>query len=176
MQVKYGPSTRQVRVKARVKSWSESPVVQDPLNAPGEAQSGAPEVEPRAGQRASHGSAISHTLRGSRVADRVPSVSIVDVLIQGCRGQGQPKAPEARRGLAPRAGHVLGVPVFAERGRKRPPPLARVDPHTTKRGVSVCPYFVTSISRCRLFSQDRELCFSRLRVKEARSRRQIQND
>ena len=41
--------------------------------------------------------------------------------------------------------------VFAERGRKRPPPLARVDPYTTKRGVSVCPHFLASISRCRLF-------------------------
>ena len=66
--------------------------------------------------------------------------------------------------------------VFAERGRKRPPPLTRVDPHTTERSVSVCPYFHASISRCRLLSQDRELCFSRLRIKEARSRRQIQND
>ena len=71
------------------------------------------------------------------------------------------------------------IPVFAERGRKRPPPLSRVDPHTTKRGVSVCPHFLASfhtVSRCRLFSQDRELCFSQLHVKEARSRRQIQND
>ena len=37
-------------------------------------------------------------------------------------------------------------------------------------------HFYAPISRCRLLSQNRELCFSRLRVKEARSRRQIQND
>ena len=37
-------------------------------------------------------------------------------------------------------------------------------------------HFLASISRCRLLSQDWELCFSRLRVKEARSRRQIQNN
>ena len=66
--------------------------------------------------------------------------------------------------------------VFAERGRIRLPPLTRVDPHTTKRGVSMCPHFLASISCCWLLSQDRELCYSRLRVKEARSRRQIQND
>ena len=47
--------------------------------------------------------------------------------------------------------HVLGSLLesrtgFAERGRKRPPPLNRVDPHTTKRGVSVCPHFLASIS------------------------------
>ena len=44
------------------------------------------------------------------------------------------------------------IPVFAERGRKRPPPLTRVYPHTTKRGVSVCPYFLASISCWRLLS------------------------
>ena len=65
--------------------------------------------------------------------------------------------------------------VFAERGRKRPPLLTRVDPHTTKRGVSVGPHFLASISRSRLLSRDREICFTRLRVKDARSRRQIQN-
>ena len=48
-------------------------------------------------------------------------------------------------------------PVFAERGRNGPPPATRVDHHTTKRGVSVCPHFLASISRCRLFSQDQEL-------------------
>ena len=32
--------------------------------------------------------------------------------------------------------------VFAERGRNRPPPLTRVDPHTIKRGVSVYPHFL----------------------------------
>ena len=42
--------------------------------------------------------------------------------------------------------------VFAERGRKRPPPLTRVDPYTTKRGVSVCPHFLASISCWRLSS------------------------
>ena len=47
--------------------------------------------------------------------------------------------------------------MFAERGRNRPPPLTRVDPHTTKRGVSMCPHFLASISRCRLLSQDREM-------------------
>ena len=42
--------------------------------------------------------------------------------------------------------------VFVERERKRPPPLPRVDPHTTKRGVSVCPHFLASISCWRLLS------------------------
>ena len=35
--------------------------------------------------------------------------------------------------------------VFAERRRKRPPPLNCVDPHTTKLGESVCPHFLDSI-------------------------------
>ena len=51
-----------------------------------------------------------------------------------------------------------------------------MEPHTTEHGESVCTYFLASISRCRLLSQDRELCFSQLRVKKARSRQQIQND
>ena len=38
-------------------------------------------------------------------------------------------------------------PVFAERGRKRPPSLTRVDPHTTKRCSSVCSNILALISR-----------------------------
>ena len=37
-------------------------------------------------------------------------------------------------------------------------------------------HFIAPISRSRLLSLDRELCFSRFRVKDTRSRRQIQND
>ena len=66
--------------------------------------------------------------------------------------------------------------MYAKRGRKRPPPLNCVDPHKTKRGVSVCPHFLASISCWRLLSQDRELCFPRLRAKEAQGKRQIQNN
>ena len=66
--------------------------------------------------------------------------------------------------------------VFRDHGTQRPPPLTRVKPHTSKHGVSVCSQFPASISRCRLLSQGRELCFSRLRLKKARSRRQFQND
>ena len=65
---------------------------------------------------------------------------------------------------------------FLDRGNFRPLPLTRMKPHTTKHGVSVYPHFLASISRCRVLRQDRELCFSRLRVKKARSRRQIKND
>ena len=65
--------------------------------------------------------------------------------------------------------------VIPERGSWRLPPRSRVGAHKIKRAVSVCPHFLASISRCRLLSQDRKLCFCRLRVKVARSRRQIQN-
>ena len=58
----------------------------------------------------------------------------------------------------------------------QPPPLTRVEPHITEYSLSVCPYFLASISRCRLSSKDRELCFSRFRVKNVWRRRQIQND
>ena len=57
----------------------------------------------------------------------------------------------------------------------RPPPRSHVGAHTIKRAVSVCPHFLASISCFRLLSQDRKLCFCRLRVKVARSRRQIKN-
>ena len=60
--------------------------------------------------------------------------------------------------------------VFPDRGTERPPPLTRVEPHKSKHGVSVCLHFLAQIPRCGLLSQDRELCFSRLRVKVARSR------
>ena len=71
-------------------------------------------------------------------------------------------------------GKILGiVPVIPDRGSWRPPPRSHVGAHTIKRAVSVCPHFLVSISRSRLLSQDRKLCFCRLRVKVARSRRQI---
>ena len=66
--------------------------------------------------------------------------------------------------------------MFAKRETFRPSQLIRVDPYTTKCEMFVCPHFLASISRCRLISQDRELYFSRLRVKKARIRRRIQND
>ena len=66
--------------------------------------------------------------------------------------------------------------VLTDNGHFRPPPLTRVDPHATKRGMSMCPDFFTSISRCRLLSQDKKLCFSRLRAKEAGNRRQIRTN
>ena len=63
--------------------------------------------------------------------------------------------------------------VIPERGTWRPPPRSHVGAHTITRAVSVCPHFLASISLFRLSSQDRALCFCRLRVKVARSRRQI---
>ena len=45
-------------------------------------------------------------------------------------------------------GLLMPRAVFAERGRDRPPPLTRVDPHKTKRGVSMRPHILASISRC----------------------------
>ena len=56
-------------------------------------------------------------------------------------------------------GPQTSTSVFAKCRRNWPPPLTCVDPHTTKRGVSVCPHFLASISRCQLLSQDRELLF-----------------
>ena len=49
-----------------------------------------------------------------------------------------------KSGLMRRTCHSM--PVFAERGRNRPPLLTRVDPDTTKCGVSMCPHFL-AISR-----------------------------
>ena len=46
-------------------------------------------------------------------------------------------------------------------GSWQPPPRSHVGAHTIKRTVSVCPHFLASISRCRLLSQDRKLCFCR---------------
>ena len=79
-----------------------------------------------------------------------------------------------------RGGHSTGSfleitrsPVIPERGSWQPPPCSHVGAHTIKRAVSVCPHCLASIPRFRLLSQDRKLCFCRLRVKVARSRRQI---
>ena len=76
----------------------------------------------------------------------------------------------ARRSRANKEAHSL---FSAERWSQRTPPRSHVGAHTIKRAMSVCSYFFASISRCRLLSPDRKLCFCRLRVKVARSRRQI---
>ena len=55
-------STRRNIDQVRVKFAHGSPGVRGPLNVPSEARSVAPEVEPRAAQRASHGSAYSLAL------------------------------------------------------------------------------------------------------------------
>ena len=67
---------------------------------------------------------------------------------------------------------ALSKTVIPERGSWRPPPRSNVGAHTIKHAVSVCLHFLASISRFRLLSQDRKLCFWRLRVKVTRSRRQ----
>ena len=63
-------------LKHRSNSMSGSPGVQGPLNAPGEARSGASKFEPRAAQRASHGGTHSLAIY-VRVAWRVKSPRLV---------------------------------------------------------------------------------------------------
>ena len=49
--------------------------------------------------------------------------------------------------------HLHAVPVIPDRGSWRPPPRSRVGAHTIKRAVSVCPHFLASISRFRLWAK-----------------------
>ena len=63
--------------------------------------------------------------------------------------------------------------VIPVRGSWRPPPRSHVGAHTINLAMSVCPHFLASFLRFRLLSQDRKLCFCRLREKVARSRQQI---
>ena len=65
------------------------------------------------------------------------------------------------------------ITVIPDRGSWRPPPRSHVGAYTIKRAVSVCPHFLASISRFHLLSKDQKLCFCRLPIKVARSRRQI---